>query len=172
MHDSEYLYLGIQASPQGVGSVCIDRGDEVAVLHSSAAVGMAVYQIQADGNSWHKTQDFSWCYRGTSSRETDGQERQRQLAENGWLASNAHMGNATEMEYQITITEVPLRLAIAHLQAPEYQSLAYWPEGLKDSCREIQLLTGPLPDELYFSPQFWAQIIPTGESATENTRPD
>jgi hypothetical protein len=59
MHSEGYLYLGIRANtPEMIaGNIFIDRGDEIAILHSSAALGTALYERGID--SWQQTQGFS-----------------------------------------------------------------------------------------------------------------
>lgn len=44
MHEGGYLYLGIRAKPEPVTSICLDQGDRVSILHSSVAMGTAIYQ--------------------------------------------------------------------------------------------------------------------------------
>ena len=67
MQDGEFLYAGIRANQVGMiaGNIFIQSGDEISILHSSAALGTAVYQ-KGDVN-WHQMRDFTWCCRNTSS---------------------------------------------------------------------------------------------------------
>ena len=60
MYASGYLYVGLRTNTPGmvVGNVFIQRGDEIAILHSSAALGTAIYQ-QGEG-VWHQVLDFDW----------------------------------------------------------------------------------------------------------------
>ena len=64
MHAGGYLYLGIRAKPEPVTSICVDQIDQVSILHSSAALGTAVYQL-GDG-VWEQIKDFEWCCRETT----------------------------------------------------------------------------------------------------------
>ncbi len=157
MHDGDYLYLGIRASVHGLGSICLDRGDEVAVLHSSAALGTAVYEKGDAG--WQRTRDFSWTCRDTTMTQGALEERARHLQGEGWVASNALMGSGTQMEYQIQMSGGSLRLAVTYFEVSGTRKLIWWPAGLDDDCRKIELVQGYTPTPLQFSPQTWLTIV-------------
>ena len=59
MHDGGYLYLGVRRREDLVVTVCLYVGDSVTVLHSSAAIGAAVYRRTQNG--WDLTKRFSCC---------------------------------------------------------------------------------------------------------------
>ncbi|MEJ2734277.1 MAG: hypothetical protein P8189_12050 [Anaerolineae bacterium] len=164
-HDGKYLYVGLRAGAKGsgVGSICIDRGGQVAILHSSAALGTAIYERQ--GAEWQQIQDFSWRCRDTGSSAAAQRERSAFLEAEGWLANNGRMGVPEEVEYQIAIPEGPLRLAVAFLGSPSFDSVAAWPRDLGDDCRNIKLITGPTPQRLQFSPQTWTSVSPAAASS-------
>jgi Tol biopolymer transport system component len=158
--DGESLYVGIRAAAKGsgVGSICIDRGEQVAILHSSAALGTAIYENE--GTEWQQVQEFSWHCRNTGSSAAAQEERSEFLQAEGWLANNGRMGVPEEVEYQIAMPEGSLRLAVAFLGPPSFDSVAAWPQDLDDDCRNIELITGPIPERLQFSPQTWMVVSP------------
>jgi hypothetical protein len=158
MHDGDYLYLGLRASGagSGVGSVCVVRGDEVMILHSSAALGTAVYEKGETG--WQQTQGFSWRCRSTSDAPSAQEERDRFLQEEGWLANNGRMGAPGEVEYRIAMPEGSLRLAVTHIGPPDFQAVARWPPDLDDDCGNVQMLQGPIPEQAQFTPETWITI--------------
>ena len=162
MHDGEYLYVGIRASAKGsgVGSICIDRGEQVAILHSSAALGTSIYE--KDGAEWQQIQEFTWRCRDTGSSAAAQKERSEFLQAEGWLANNGRMGVPEEVEYQIAMPEGGLRLAVTFLGPPGFDSVAAWPQDLGDDCQNIKLITGPIPERLQFSPQTWMTVSPAG----------
>ena len=164
MHDGEYLYVGIRASAKGsgVGSICIDRGQQVAILHSSAALGTAIYEN--DGAEWQQIQEFSWYCRSTGSSAAAQDERSEFLQTEGWLANIGRMGVPEEVEYQIAMPEGSLRLAVTFLGPPSFDSVAAWPQDLVDDCQNIELITGPVPEHLQFSPQTWMTVSSSGKS--------
>jgi formylglycine-generating enzyme required for sulfatase activity len=160
LHSDNYLYLGIRAagSGSGVGSLCMVHGDEVAILHSSAALGTAVYERGESG--WQQTQDFTWRCRSTSDAPSAQAERDRFLQEEGWLANNGRMGVPGEVEYRIDMPETSLRLAVTYIGPPDFEAVARWPVDLDDDCGNAQMLQGPIPEQARFDPETWVTISP------------
>ena len=158
VHDGDYLYLGLRSRARGNGvvSICLDRGQEVAVLHSSAALGTALYE--PDGEAWQQTRPFSWKCRSTGQSAAAQAERDRFLEQEHWLANNGNMGTPEEVEYQIAMPEGGLRLAVTYLGPPSFKSVAAWPAELQDGCRNLELITGPIPERLEFAPGTWMAV--------------
>lgn len=154
MGDARHLYLGIRAGARGVGSVCLARPDGIAILHASAALGTATYERSAEG--WKRTREFSWHCRDTSQSPEAKEARLRHLGQEHWVASNGNMGTPEEFEYVIEMPEGSLTLAVAYLQPPDYDSVAWWPPGLEDDCRNLDLVRGDAPETMSFSPGTWA----------------
>ena len=151
-----YLYFGIRGKPDPLGSICVDRGGVVAILHSSAALGTALYQEGTD--AWEQIQAFSWRCRDTTNSAEAQAERAAFLEQEGWIASDGEMGATGEVEFQIEIPEGALRLAVSSIGAPDYREVAIWPEGLLDDCGNLHLLTGPIPERVDFSPEEWMTL--------------
>lgn len=61
--------------------------------------------------------------------------------------------------------EGSLRLAVTFLGPPSFDSVAAWPQDFGDGCRNINLITGPIPERLQFSPQKWMTASAAGASA-------
>lgn len=159
MRDERYLDLGIRANTPGmiVGNVFVNRGDEIAVLHASAALGTAVYE--RGGNNWQQTRGFSWCCRDTGDGEAAQAERAAFLAQEHWVAANSVMGTPEDLEYQVELTGDTLRLAVTFVRASDPNARIAWPAGLRDDC--IRPTPGGFPTELDFSPEEWATLIIT-----------
>ena len=156
MQDGEFLYVGIRANETGMiaGNVFIQRGDEIHILHASAALGTAIYQKSED--RWQQIQDFSWRCRNTGNSEAAQTERAKFLTEEGWVAANGLMGTPNELEYQIKIPDGDFRLAAVYIKAsPPYEKIP-WPPQLIDDT--ILPTPGGLPDSFYFSPAQWAML--------------
>jgi TolB protein len=151
-----YLYLGIRANTPGMiaGNVFVNRGEEIAILHSSAALGTAIYQ-QGEGR-WYQVQDFTWQCRSTSSSESAQAERDAFLQQEGWVAANSRMGTPEELEYRIEMPEDALRVAVNFIRASNTNQKIPWPAGLEDSC--ITPTPGGLPADLYFLPEEWTVL--------------
>ena len=151
-----YLYLGIRANTQEmiVGNVFIEHGDEIVILHSSAALGTAAYQKEAD--RWQQTRGFVWRCRDTRDSEVGRAEREAFLQEEGWLAANSRMGAPNELEFQIEMVNKTQRMAANFMRASNPNVKIPWPNNLDDDCTRPTL--GGMPAQLHFSPHKWATI--------------
>jgi hypothetical protein len=148
MYSEGYLYLGIRANASDmiVGNVFINHGDEIVILHASAALGAAIYQKETD--QWQLTQNFDWCCRGTGDNEAAQEER--------WVGTNSRIGTPNELEFQIEMTNESLRMAANYIKVSEPNVKIPWPNDLDDDC--IKPTPGGLPELLYFLPDKWATI--------------
>ena len=165
-HHEGYLYLGIRASAPGmiVGNIFVNRGDRVSILHSSAALGTAIYEKSADG--FQQTQDFVWRCRSSSNSPSAQAERDAFLQQEGWVADNSYMGTPQELEYKIAMPNGSLRLAVTFTPASDISVRIYWPLGLADDCTKSP--QGEFPTIMQFSPSTWATV--TAEDAGTQTR--
>lgn len=152
----DYIYLAIRAieSEMIASNIFISRGDEIAILHASAALGTAIYQKGADG--WQQVQDFSWRCRSTGNSQAAIAEHAKFLEDEGWLAANGLMGTPNELEYQIRIPDQDFSLAVVYIKTTYPYEKVPWPVKLVDDC--IQPSSGGLPPELQFSPAQWARL--------------
>ncbi len=134
MQDGEFLYVGIRANKSGMiaGNIFIQHGDEIQILHSSAALGTAIYHKSAE--SWQQIQDFFWRCRNTSNNASAQEERAEFLQNDGWLAANRRMGTPNELEYQIKIPDGDFRLAVVYIKAsPPYEGIPWPPQITNDT---------------------------------------
>jgi hypothetical protein len=156
MYSEGYLYMGIRAKTTEmiVGNVFIDRGDEIAILHSSAALGTALYEKGMGG--WQQTQGFVWRCRKMDNSVAAQAERDIFLQDEHWVAANSRMGSPNELEYQIEMTDETLRLAVNFIRASNPNAKIPWPNDLDDDC--IKPTPGGMPAQLHFSPDKWVTI--------------
>jgi hypothetical protein len=159
MSDGDYLYLGIRSYESLVGSICIADDEKISILHSSAALGSAIYH--KEGENWRRVQNYNWQMREADMDEETQQARSDYLANNGWIASIGYMGNGEEVEYQIEMPEDGLRFAVAYLVYGG--KLYWWPQELEDDCHNNQLISGTPPTLLSFSPENWVLAVPFWE---------
>ena len=158
MYDGGFLYLGVRRRADLVVTVCLDRGDSVAVLHSSAALGTAVYRRGPNG--WDLTRRFIWELRDSTMTAAAQREREAFLQREGWVATNAYVGARTDTEFAIAMPSGRLRLAVVPMSVGEgYQETAWWPGRLADGCRVGDLLSGHLPTLLHFAPDTWMTVV-------------
>ncbi len=156
MSEGGYLYLAIRSSTPDmiVGNVHLNRGDEITILHTSAALGTAIYQAHPEG--WELIKPFSWCCRGTGGSEADLTERDTFLFEEGWGSVNSRVGTPNELEYQIEMPEKMLRIAVTILRATQTDVKIPWPADLDDDC--LRPTPGGLPDQMVYSPDSWMVV--------------
>jgi hypothetical protein len=156
MHAGDYLYLGIRSNtPEMIGAnIFVEDGGQIMILHTSAALGTAIYQQAAD--SWQQEQGFDWQCRSSSNSAGAQAERATYLQENHWLAANSRMGAPDELEYQIELTDASQRIAVSVFRSSIPDERAFWPLTLDDDC--IKPNPGGLPAELHFSPELWMMI--------------
>lgn len=155
LHADGYLYLGIRANTTEmiVGNVFVNSGEEISILHVSAALGTALYQQET--NVWQQTKAFEWCCRGTSDSASAQTERDDFFQREGWVSINSRVGTPNELEYQIKIGDQPIRLAVNYLtvsSSPDDEKPP-WPAGLDDDV--IKPTPGGLPLQFNFAPERW-----------------
>jgi len=156
IQDGEFLYLSIRNYETGpfASNVFIQSGNEISILHSSAALGTAIYEEKADG--WTLTRNFSWRCRDTGNSEAAQAERDQFFQDEGWLASNGRMGTPGELEYKIKIPDQDFRIAAVYIKSiPPYERIP-WPASLDDDC--IKSTPDGMPDVLFFSPGNWIPL--------------
>lgn len=155
-HHDGYLYLGIRAKTPGmiVGNIFVDHGDRVLILHSSAALGTAVYEKRSDG--WDRTQDFVWRCRNSGDSPSAQAAREAFFQEEDWLADISYMGVPEELEYKIAMPDGSLRLAVTFTPASDVSVRVYWPPALADDC--VVAPQGEFPTTMQFSPSTWATV--------------
>lgn len=160
-HDGESLFIGVTSPGAGFVSVCLADGDAIRVLHASAALGAVNYT--RDGGDWTPDREaFVYGMRNTAFTSAALAERRAYLAEHGWLASTARMGDGRNQELQIALTRVPAtaRLAVAYYLTSDQGSVVAWPDSMSatDGCTELQLVRGFVPPRLRFDPRRWAAL--------------
>ena len=107
MYGEGYLYLAVRANTQEliVVNVFIQRGKDIEILHTSAALGTAIYRKGATG--WQQVQGFNWRCRKTDHSSAAQAERDAFLEQEHWVGANTYMGEPNEMEYQIELLDEP-----------------------------------------------------------------
>ena len=160
-HANGYLFLGIQATTQGVPSPMIVRGGEIYVLHASAALGTAIYAQHED--VWSLSQAFAWQCRSLGFSEAAQADRNRFLKEEGWLATIGYLGTPTMFEYQILLDEQPLQMLFLFLETTTPLLLVSWPITSESASIYTEIITGPIPSEASFCLEDWMTLAPVIE---------
>jgi hypothetical protein len=156
LRNENYLYLGIHSNNPGMiaGNIFIHRGDKIAILHVSAALGTAIYKAAA--HDWQQIQEFTWRCRDTSDSAAAQAERETFLQQEQWVSRNSRTGTPEELEYQIAMTDENLGLVVTFFRASEINTRIHWPTHIDDDC--TRSFEGGIPIQLNFSPEKWATI--------------
>ena len=170
MHHEGYLYVGIRANPPGmiVGNIFINQEDQVSILHSSAALGTAIYEKRSD--TWEQTHVFSWRCRRTSNSPSAIAEREEFLQQEHWVANNSRMGTPQELEYKIAMPDSSHRLAVTFTRASDLSTRIYWPVSLEDDCTKQP--QGEYPTTMQFAPSTWMTVTADNIGDSTKTSPE
>jgi hypothetical protein len=157
-HADGALFLGLSTRAMGVVSPCIVRGDDVWVLHASAALGTAVYEERS--GAWTRSQDFTWSCRRTGFDEAALREREAFLEQEGWLGTIGYLGIPTDFEYRIDLLgEDSLAILFLFLGSGHPRRVLSWPVDLSGTSEYTALVTGPLPETMPFDIGAWARLV-------------
>ena len=162
-HADGLLYLGIRAPEMGVGNLCIVRDGEVRVLHSSAALGTAIYEYVED--TWQLKQDFVWRCRGRGFSSAAVEQREEFFETEGWLATISYLGTPEEMEYKVLLDEESLRMFYVYLPASNPTAILSWPASVAQN-----VIPGPIPLVAHLDLAQWA-IVTLGIAGAGPTMP-
>lgn len=148
MHDGEALYAALDGSRIGAVNLAVASDSEIWILHSSAALGSALYR--AEGSAWGLDHEFVWCCRSA----TDDTARLALLAEEGWQATIGFTGDEGVVEYQVNLPWAGARVAVSF--QTESTAPAFWPEDLTAPAQED--LIGRPPDTEDFDLDEWYRL--------------
>lgn len=140
-----------------MANVLIQTGSQVRVMHSSAALGTAMYEREEA--VWRRTQDFVWRCRSRILTEAALQQRQAFREEEGWLASITYMGEVNHLEYRIADPAAIERLALVLLPASHPDDLFTWPVDMNQD-----IFPGPITAESHMAPEQWPRLILEGST--------
>ncbi|NOT06828.1 MAG: hypothetical protein HOP28_01345, partial [Gemmatimonadales bacterium] len=89
-HDGRDLHVAIRGSGLILADLCVERGDTVRVLHSSASLGTATY---APGGTDSRTRlgVFAWALRDGTAESRGPAGRQEHYDRFGWAATTVGM---------------------------------------------------------------------------------
>jgi len=156
LFSGNYLFLAIRAGFEEMiaGNVFLHDGDQISIMHTSAALGTAIYQENVD--TWTKVKDFEWCCRSKMDNETARADRGTFFVQEDWIGINSFIGNQNELEFKIRLTGSEEYLAVNFLSADTPDLKLVWPIGLTDG--PAQPIDGGFPDTLDFSPESWLSL--------------
>ena len=148
-HADGMLFLGVRAPTMGVGNLLIASPGEIRVLHSSAALGTAVYEPV--GDAWLLKRDFTWKCRGRDFSDAAVAERKLFLETEGWVASTAFLGTPGDMEYQVRLNGESVAMLFLYVPVSNPESVLSWP-----ATAEQDVIPGPIPSVAHLDTTQWA----------------
>ena len=152
LYSDGYLYVGVNSDRIGAANLALIReDDQVWILHSSAALGSAIYEQQTE--NWNLIQDFSWCCRSASVFT----EREQLFQEEGWQANIGYQGTEGQVEYQVAVERGEIQIALMYLYADGSDGFSYWPDHLSDEA--VGQLQGRREKTEYFSLGEWMTVL-------------
>ncbi len=149
MHKDDVLHVALESTAIGAVNLLIATDDEVWILHSSAALGSALY-LPADG-VWELSHGFDWCCRTA----TDDSARLQLLDEEDWQANIGFTGDEGVVEYEVTLPWEGASVAVSYVTDTE--TSAFWPADLSSEARDQ--LVGPPPPERNFDLDEWYTLV-------------
>ncbi|HSJ13019.1 MAG TPA: hypothetical protein VK939_01310 [Longimicrobiales bacterium] len=161
LRDDEHVYVALRPPLPSLGSLCIQSGDEVRILHASMALGTAVYV--REGPAWTLAQPFAYTMRESDDSDDTRRKRNAFLNEHGWVASTVPMASAgPALEYRIRRDLLDAErpsLGIVTLTMDGQPALARLPVALDDGCARLELVQGSAPEQARFDPAAWLQLV-------------
>jgi CubicO group peptidase (beta-lactamase class C family) len=147
-HSAGDLYVAVETERGGSKNLLIAEADRIRILHSSAALGSAEYQL-VEGE-WHLVRDFAWCCRDG----IDGSGAGALFAAEGWLASMASDGPHEQVEFRVEWPQDGALVALSHV--PASSAAAFWPLWLGDAAKGA--LTGARQEVETFDVSRWVKL--------------
>lgn len=152
-HDGEFLQIGLEGGKPGLSHIYLAEGKDIFVLHSSASLGMAIYQKEDE--VWKPIQKFEWKLMGQSS---NGEAGLTYLKTSSWLA-NVASKPTLEREYNIGMKFRDGELfQVAAVYVGNPMSPQFFPTTLADDTLKMELLFGGNPANLRFKKEQWATL--------------
>ena len=145
--------VALEGGELGAVNLAIAIGDEIWILHSSAALGSALYT--RDESTWSLAHEFSWCCRSTD----DDAGRQALLEGEGWQANIGFAGDVGVVEYEVVRPWVGALAAVSY--QTETSDPGYWPTDLSGDA-ETELI-GPWPEAEEFHLDEWYLLETSAE---------
>lgn len=139
------LYVAVAGTEVGAVNVVIGNSEFVWILHSSAALGSALYESGAD--QWELSHGYSWCCRDRN----DVSARLELLAEERWQANIGWTGDPGVVEYEIGMPWQGSSIAVSSIR--DEADKGFWPADLSEEARS-QLLGRP-PQTTLFNMTEW-----------------
>jgi len=154
-----FLRVTVESEPIGVASLCIGNGDNIFVLHASAALGSLRFRTSEDG--WVTDGRFTWEMRESSMSDEAIAERTKYLESHSWIATTSSMGDPRIAEFlvsaELTGTD-DIRIAVGIMPSGRPDVTLAFPTSAA-ACADDSLVRGVQPGAaLHFAPSEWLNM--------------
>lgn len=160
--DENVIYLNLQSEELLVASICISQGNEVYILHASAALGMMKYVKKENSNQWTTTDKFNWQLRETGLDESSIRKRSAYFETNKWVSNTMSMGVVGENELIIDKSLInnvnSFQLAAGLMPAKTPDEIISIPKGHEAGCANALLVSGDPKPSYDFLTRGWYKI--------------
>lgn len=152
----DMIYLAVHGASTGLASLCVGNAKTVSILHSSAALGTAIYDRAGDG--WQRQKNFEFVVRDSPRTGPPSDDvNQKHMQEWGWLSNPSHRGSPVR-EFAIRLTPERQFLGVAYVTTDGEGSVASWPRSMRDDCAALRLGQGWTEEAQKFEPQTWHRL--------------
>ena len=156
LHDGQDIYAALKSPVVAITSIYVARGDELKILHASAAIGEAVYRRDQSG-AWRLQQKFGFTrYKNSEDLVARGKVF---FDAHAWLSSHMRLGTAGDTEFQLQGRSLEgARVAVTYYDPDRRSVLLAYPAGLTGDVVAHEIQAGYTPDVLKIQPESWVSL--------------
>ena len=153
-HDGQDVYLAVTASAFAVTSVYIVRGNQLRILHASAAIGDSTYE--RSGARWKVVSGFSTWERYRDAADLDARGPTF-FAGHQWMGSHMRLGATGDTEMRLAGSLIEgARIAVTYYDPGARKLLLVFPASVAGDVTAHEIQAGYNPELLTVDPSDWA----------------
>jgi len=153
----DMAYVAVRGAATGLASLCVGNAKTVSILHSSAALGTAVYERA--GDAWRRQKNFEFVVRDSPrTGPPSGEAKQKHMQDFGWLSNPSFRGSPVR-EFAIRLAPERQFLGVAFVTTDGEGTVASWPASMRDDCAALRLGQGWTEESQKFEPQTWHRLL-------------
>jgi len=155
LQEGDIIFLAVDGTRRDAlgANIFLQKGDNVRIMHISAALGTADYEF--DGESWSLIRNFDWKHRTVGNSEIALAERQAYQELESWSAPNVYTGTTNHLEMQLDLGEGAYQIAVSLLRSSTDLRFV-WPDGVTDDTTKA--FSDGLTETINLNPESWHQI--------------
>ena len=156
LHDGEDIYAAVKSPAYAITSIYVARGNELKILHASAAIGDAVYRRDAQA-AWRLQTRFAFTrYKSPDDLIARGRGF---FDEHAWLSSHMRIGAPGDTEFRMQGRAIEgARVAVTYYDPDRRSVLLAFPAGLTGDVVSHELQAGFVPEVVRIQPESWVTL--------------